>query len=184
VLVYRVLPHREDATEGNPGHPLYVHPEQGYGRWDNAELYRVLYVATTATGAVGEAFAHLSHWSQAMLLSATAGSRRRLATYQFDEQAHRLLDLDDARTLLDRGLRPTDIVKRNRVRTQQIARDIFGESAWAGLSWWSMHRAEWTLHALWNFDDIEVQGVAELRGHPGLVEAARLLAKGVDANIA
>lgn len=185
MLVCRVFPHREDAAAGDPGHPLYIHPDQGWGRWDNPDLYRVLYVAATATGAIGESFAHLSHWSQAMLpFPSIAGSRRRLATYQLAEHARPLLDLDDARVLLDRGLRPTDIVKRNRARTQQIARDIFAESAWAGLSWWSMHRPEWALHALWNFDDIETQGVTELPGHRDLHEAAVLLAKSIDPIIA
>lgn len=184
MLVYRVFPHREDAAAGSPGHPLYIHPDQGFGRWDNVELYRVLYVAGTATAAIGESFAHLSQWSQAMLpFPAIHGSRRRLVTYRL-EAAHPLLDLDDARALLDRVLRPTDVVKRNRARTQQIARGIFGESEWAGVSWWSMHRPEWTLHGLWEFDDIEVQGVAELSGHPGVYEAAVALARSVDPDIA
>jgi RES domain-containing protein len=185
VLVYRVFPHREDAAPAEPGHPLYIHPDQGLGRWDNPDLYRMLYVASSATAAIGESFAHLSHWSEAMLPFPTiTGSRRRLASYQLEEQAHPLLDLDDARAVLDRGLRPTDVVKRNRNRTQRIARDIFGESAWAGLSWWSMHRPEWVLHALWDFDHIELEAVDELPRHPGLHEAGAFLAKNVDRDLA
>jgi hypothetical protein len=86
VRVYRVFPHRDDADPGEAGHALYVQPDQGLGRWDNPELYRVLYLAASAAGTLGETFAHLTRWSTAMLpFPAVAGARRRLAVYHFDE---------------------------------------------------------------------------------------------------
>lgn len=178
MLVYRVFPHLPDAGPGEPGHPLYIHPDQGLGRWDNALLYHSLYVATTASGAVGEAFAHLSTWSRAMLpFPAIVGAVRSLAVYSLDEERHPLLDFDDPRSLLDRSLRPTDIVVRNRPRTQQIARDAFNEGAWSGLSWWSMHRPQWTLLLLWRVDGVALEAVEPLAAHPAIRDAGRLLAK-------
>jgi hypothetical protein len=105
------------------------------------------------------------------------GSVRALGVYRLDEEVQPLLDLDDARVLLDRALRPTDIVIRNRPRTQGIARSAHAEGRWAGLSWWSMHRPQWALHVLWDWSALTVQGVDPLRSHPGLVDAGRLLAK-------
>lgn len=176
-----MLPHRPGAGTEEPGHPLYIHPDQGFGRWDNPDLYRALYVAASASGAIGETFAHLSTWSRAMLpFPAIDESERVLGVYSLDEEVHPMLNLDDPRSLLDRGLRPTDVVIRNRPRTQQIARQVFAEQSWSGLSWWSMHRPQWTLQVLWRLDDINLEGIEALPGHPALRDAGRLLAKQLD----
>lgn len=185
MLLYRVFPYLTDAGAGEPGHPLYVHPDQGLGRWDNPDLYQTLYVAASASGAIGETFAHLSTWSRGMLpFPAIDGAERMLGVYSLDEDVHPLLDFDNPRSLLDRALRPTEIVIRNRPRTQQIARHAFDEGAWSGLSWWSMHRPQWSLRVLWRADDIALEGVEGLPGHPALRDAGRLLAKQVDVDLA
>lgn len=184
MLVYRVFPYRPDVDAGEPGHPLYVYPDQGSGRWDNPDLYFALYVASSASGAIGESFAHLSTWSQAMLpFPAIDGARRCLGAYSIDDDSHPLLDLDDSKVLLDRGLRPTDVVKRNRPRTQQIAREVFGEGKWSGLSWWSIHRPQWVLHALWNTESVALEDVGELPGHAALRDAGQLMAKNIDRDL-
>jgi hypothetical protein len=184
VLLYRVFPHLPGAGDGEPGHALYVHPDQGRGRWDNPSLYRAVYVASSPSAAIGETFAHLSSWTPGMLPVPTLpGASRSLASYLFDEEAHPLLSLDDAKTLLERGLRPTDVVVRNRPRTQRIAREIHAEGRWAGLTWWSMHRPQWTLHVLWRLDALVVQRIEHLAGHPGLIDAAGLLAKELDRSM-
>lgn len=143
-----------------------------------------MYLAASASGAIGETFAHLSTWSRAILpFPAIDGAERMLGIYSFDEEIHPLLDLDDPRALLDRALRPTDVVIRNRPRSQRIARDAFAEQRWSGLSWWSMHRPQWTLHMLWQAHDITVEGVQALPGHPALIDAGRLLAKKLDEDV-
>ncbi len=181
MLLYRVFPHLPRAKPGEPGHPLYVHPLQGKGRWDNPALYLARYLAASAEAAVGEAFANLSTWSPAMLAAPfPAGSVRRLGTYRIDETANPLLDLDDAQALLDRHLRPTDIVVRNRPRTQSIAGAVFAEGHWAGISWWSYHRPQWTLLTLWSTVHIADERVEDIDGHPALTDAAKVLAKHVD----
>jgi len=111
------------------------------------------------------------------------GAARSLASYVLDEEAHPLLNLDDAKTLLDRGLRPTDVVVRNRPRTQRIAREVHAEGKWAGLTWWSMHRPQWTLHVLWEVDGLTFHRVEGLVSHPGLTDAGDLLAKHLDPNM-
>jgi len=105
------------------------------------------------------------------------GSVRALGLYGFDEEAHALMDLDDARMLLEHNLRPTDVVIRNRPRTQSIARTVHSEARWAGMSWWSMHRPQWTLHVIWMPAVLSVERVEPISGHPALVDASRLLAK-------
>jgi RES domain-containing protein len=184
VLIYRVFPYLPGASSRTPGHPLYVHADQGRGRWDNADLYRTLYVATSPSGAIGETFAHLSTWSRRMLpFPAIAGAHRALGVYSIDEESHPILDFDDPRELLDRGLRPTDIVVRNRPRTQQMAREAFVERRWSGVSWWSMHRPQWTLLALWTHDTVVVEEVEPLPGHAALRDAGGLLAKQIQQDI-
>jgi hypothetical protein len=185
VLVYRVFPYLRNAADGEPGHPLYLSPNQGTGRWDNRDLYLAMYAAATPSGSVGEAFAHLSTWSAAMLrFPRVSESVRSLAVYSLDEEAHPILDLDNAKALLDRGLRPTDVVIRNRPRTQQLARDAFTERKWAGLGWWSMHRPQWALFAYWDVAGLTVERVEPLAGHPAVPNAARLLGKPLSADLA
>ncbi len=175
---------RPGAGADQPGHPLHIHADQGFGRWDNPDLYRALYVAGSASGAVGETFAHLSTWRRAMLpVPTVAGAERVLGVYSIDEDATPLIDLDDSRALLERALRPTDVVIRNRPKTQRIARDIFAEARWSGLSWWSIHRPQWTLYALWDPGAIRLEEVDQLPGHPALLDAGRLLAKQLEADI-
>jgi hypothetical protein len=179
MLVYRVFPYLPAVTDPTePGHPRYVHRLQGVGRWDNPHLYLVRYLATSPEAAVGEAFAPLATWSPAMLnYPVLAGARRVLGTYRFDEKRHPLLDLDDASALVTRNLRPNDIVRRDRARTQQIAADIYAEDRWAGLSWWPFHRPQWTLMALWAVDNLSDVQIDDLDSHPAIGDAAVVLAK-------
>lgn len=157
---------------------MFIHPDQGLGRWDNPDRYGAMYVAASPSGAIGESFAHLSTWSRAMLpFPAIPGATRALGVYRIDEEAHPLLSFDDPRALLDRALRPTDVIIRNRPRTQQIARDVSEEGRWSGLTWWSMHRPQWTLHLLWDLEDISVEDVQPLPGHPAVRDAGQLLAR-------
>lgn len=183
-MLYRVFPHVPSAGVDQPGHPTYVHHDQGSGRWDNPDLYRALYVATTAEGAIGEAFAHLSRWRSSMLdFPSVAGSRRDLVTYELDEESEPILDLDDPRSLLDRAIRPSEVVFRNRPHTQQIARDVFGEGKWSGLGWWSMHRPQWALRVLFGAGAVQMAEVESLSGHAALVAAGSRLAKVMDPDL-
>lgn len=182
--LHRIFPHRKGARRSQPGHGLYLHPDQGTGRWDNPDLYLAAYLATTSEGAVGETFAHVPAWSAAMLPFPTVpGAVRALGTYRLDEEAHPLLDLDDARALLDRGIRPSRVVWRNRPATQALTTTIHAEGRWAGITWWSMHRPQWPLVCLWDTSALVLEEVQPLVGHPAVAEAADRLAKPVDADL-
>ena len=179
MLLYRVFPYHSGAQRDEPGHPLYVQARaQGKGRWDNPTLYTIMYLSASAEAAVGETFGGLATWSPAMLrFPQIPGSVRSLGTFELEEEAHPLLDLDDASELARRGIRPTHVVIRNRPRTQQIAANIFNEGRWAGIGWWSYHRPQWTAVALWDYSGLAIRRVEDLRGHPALEAAARTLSK-------
>lgn len=137
-----------------------------------------MYLSPSPEAAIGETFGNLARWTPKMLqLPALPGSIKALGTFQFDEEAHPLLDLDDAGVLLQRGIRPSHVVVRNRPRTQQMAAAIFAEGLWSGIQWWSYHRPQWTAVALWDLAGLIVDRVDDITSHPGLAAAARALSK-------
>lgn len=188
MLVYRVFPYLDTARAGEPGHPLYLHRPQGHGRLDNPAHYDTWYFATTPEAAVGETFADLSRWSAGMFaFPKVPGARRALGTFEVDDGTP-VLDLDDARALYERRLRPTQVIARNRAVTQSWAlavydeRDDRGQRRWAGIRWWSFQRPHWTVIALWYargeapaHDVVGVEGLA--LAHVAVRDAARSLSK-------
>jgi hypothetical protein len=121
-----------------------------------------------------------------------AGRERRLALATFElPSSVRILDLDDAAVLLERGLRPTDVVRRNPAVTRAWALRIHQERSggssggkggrggrrWDGVRWWSWYRAEWPIVGLWDgtVDLVDVQPLT--LSHPSVQEAAGLLAR-------
>jgi hypothetical protein len=154
MLIYRVYPHVPTAVPGQPGHPLYL-GGQGSGRLDNPAHYRIWYLAIEPSGAIAEAFGDLDHWDDQMLAyPELPGSRKALATYRLDDDIP-LLELDDAHNLYERGLRPTQIIERNRAATQAWALRVYqerndrGSRIWQGIRWWSYHRPQWHIIGYW-----------------------------------
>lgn len=186
MLVYRVFPYLPSAADGEPGHPGYLNPGQGTGRLDNAQDYLCWYFAAEPSGAVGELFGDLGRWSEAMLLfPALPGSRRALGVYELADDTP-LLNLDDARSLLDRGLRPTQVIARNRPVTQAWALRVFqeqrdGHRTWAGVRWWSFQRPQWTIVGIWQQAGMSAPTCVRVESldlsHVVVVDAARALAK-------
>ena len=155
-----------------------MHPVQGKGRWDNPARYLVRYLALSPEASIGESFGHLATWSPGMLVAPSlSGAERCVGVYRLDETTNPLLDLDDAHELVRRDLRPTDVVIRNRPRTQQIAAEIFTESRWAGIQWWSYQRPQWAVAALWATVPLTCEDVVAIPENPALDDAARTLAK-------
>ena len=155
MLLYRVFPSLDSAGEGEPGHPSYIHKPQGKGRLDNPGDYTCWYLSGESSGAVGEVFGDLTSWVDDMFeVPFLAGARRALGTYFIPDDTP-LLDLDDAKNLLDRGLRPTQVIIRNRPATQAWALAIFkeanadGSRKWQGVRWWSYQRPSWQIYGLW-----------------------------------
>lgn len=188
MLVYRTYPYLASAAEDESGHPMYLHHPQGRGRLDNANDYDVWYFGLTPETAVAETFADLNVWRRTMFdFPAVPGSKRTLGVFEIPDNAA-LLDLDDANTLRDRALRPTQVIARNRPVTQGWALDIYreatttGERKWDGVRWWSYHRPHWVVIALWNprhenpIHTFVKNEKLSLR-HPAVVSAARSLGK-------
>ncbi|WP_155345846.1 RES domain-containing protein [Acrocarpospora pleiomorpha] len=184
MLVYRVFPQLADADPGGEGHALYLHKDQGAGRLDNQGHYSVWYFALEQSGAIGEAFGNLSAWSDEMFsFPKLAGSQRSLATYALPDDSS-LLDLDDAHNLLSRGLRPTQVMERNRSATQSWALRIFlerngsGSRCWDGVRWWSFHRPSWRIVGYWGDEPPRLVKVESLGlEHEAVIDAARALNK-------
>jgi hypothetical protein len=169
MLVYRIFPHLPSAAPGAPGHPCYLHPSRGGGRLDNPARYSVWYLSYDACGAIGEVFGNQQTWSDAM--------------FAFPDDLP-TLDLDDAHTLLVRGLRPTQVVERNRSVTQAWALRIYderndhGQQMWQGVKWWSFHRPQWRLLGYWGSMPPAVVNVEALNTkHYAIVDAANTLCK-------
>ncbi len=134
-------------------HPLYVPIDrQGQGRFDNPHLYAAIYASTTAQGAIGETFGNYSRWLPAEITRQVDGRARCLVTIEVPDTVV-LRDLDDPHVLLDLGLRPTDIVRRDRGHTQEVANAVWqtrADSGVRGFSWWSYWRPVWTMVAMWS----------------------------------
>jgi len=183
VLLYRVFPYLAATGPGDPGHPGYLHGPQGKGRLDNPDEYACWYLSAEASGAVGEVFADLGRWGPEMFdVPFLAGGERALGVYEVPEGAP-VLDLDDAKNLLDRGLRPTQVIERNRPATQAWALNIFqerdagGSRRWKGVRWWSYHRPQWRIFGLWDIAPANVTVEVLGLGHPAVLNAARALSK-------
>lgn len=183
--MYRVFPYLRQASSSNdPGHPLYVHEGVATGRLDNPAYFSTRYFALEPPGAIGEVFGDLEYWSQSMFqFPALPGANRALGTYSVSDDLN-VLDLDDARNLLNRGLRPTQVVERNRSASSAWAKDIWeergpnGYRAWAGVRWWSYHRPAWRVLGVWGQLSLDVVDVAVLSiDHPAVRDAARSLSK-------
>lgn len=186
MLLYRVFPHLPSAAAGMPGHAYYLHPSSGAGRLDNPSRYSVWYLSHDACGAIGEVFGNQEAWSDAMFsFPKLPGSRRALATFTLPDDLP-VLDLDDAQTLLDRGLRPTQVVSRNRSATQTWAlrvyeeRDDRGQQKWHGVKWWSFHRPQWRLMGYWGPMQPRIVDVEPLdTKHYAVLDAANTLCKSI-----
>lgn len=171
---------------GDRFHPLYVPLDrQGGGRFDNPHRYAALYGSTTAQGAVGEAFGSYARWLPAEVTRTADGRPRCLVELEVPDDVQ-LVDLDDCQTLGDLGLRPSDVVRRDRDHTQEVALSVWlsmPNTYIRGFRWWSYWRPEWSVAVLWSdstdppwFPFAAVAGVEPLElDHPAVVLAAEVL---------
>ncbi|MBY6366918.1 RES family NAD+ phosphorylase [Rhodococcoides corynebacterioides] len=182
MLLYRIAPYSSAAADSSqPGHPSYLHkPAQGYGRVDNAGIYDVWYLSRTEAGAVGEVFARYTEWQEVMFdFRAIAGARYALHTYSVHDDC-KIIDLDDAQALVDVGLRPTQVVTRNRTVTQRWAQKLYNQTtmtgmAWDGVQWWSRHHSDWPVLGLWRTAPTYVRTSELSMAHSAVVDAAGTL---------
>jgi hypothetical protein len=182
VRVHRVFPHVRHADPGSIGHANYLPTTQGGGRLDNPESYVMRYFGESAVAAVAERFGELDVWDEIMFRQ-RSGARLALATFELPPSV-RLLDMDDAQVLVDRELRPTQVVRRDLAVTQAWALKVHqertsprGKPRWDGIRWWSWYRPEWPVLGIWAGEPelIDVQPL-DLK-HPAVREAATLLGR-------
>jgi len=160
---------------------MYINT-QGRGRLDNPGHYRIWYLALEPTGAIAETFGDLDQWNPEMFEDREIpASRRALAIYHLPDDMP-LLDLDDARNLYTRGLRPTQIIERNRAATQAWALTVYNERndrgarIWQGIKWWSFHRPQWRIIGYWGDSDPHLLKIEELAlATPAVADASTAL---------
>ena len=181
MLLYRVAPYLATVRDSAlSGHPEYLHRPQGNGRVDNPRLYDVWYLSLTEAGAVGEVFASHPEWNDEVFdFKKLPGARFALHTFSIPDNC-RIIDLDDAQYLADRGLRPTQIVSLNRTVTQAWAENLFHEQAasgpaWDGARWWSRLHPDWPVVGLWRTKPTFVRTSTLALTHPAVVDAAQTL---------
>lgn len=178
--LYRVFPWLTTAREGEPGHALYVPEPSGAGRVDNPTRYRVLYLSDSPAGAVAEAFGTLKLWTAQMFVRPDLpGSMRAVAAYEVADDVT-IFDLDDAASLGSLGLRPSQVVTRERPVTQKWALTIYEQGKWAGVRWWSYYDPTWYSYAVWDLPALTLDPGAvqplSIDASP-VVEAAEVLGR-------
>lgn len=167
---YRVFPYIPTAGDEPGG--VFFRPSGGKNRADSPTpgVYRCLYVGDSAEGSIAEAFGRFDVWDSNVIEAdpaapALPGSRFALATYDIPDTV-RIQNLDDAQALLSEGLRPSQVVTRDRGVTQAWAARIQSRSLHVGVAWWSYYDSTWRSTALWDI------------GHLSLVGTPRLLTTG------
>lgn len=154
-------------------------PRGAAGRVDNPEHYAALYLSDEPGGACAEAFAYLSVWDDSLLLGSPLlpGSMAGIGTFRLDAE---VCDLDDAARLVALGLRPSEVVTRDRTVTQAWALRVFTEQRCAGVRWWSYYDPRWGSHGIWDTDTLTVDAVEPVSlDHPGVLVAAEVLSRPV-----
>ena len=180
--LYRVVPFLADSQPDEPGGDRYI-PPQGAGRFDNPEVYSVLYLSGSEAGAIAEAFGRFPEWTPAILSGSPSllGSLPALGRYRLAEDAQ-VCNLDDPARLAQFNLRPSEVVSRDHVHTRAWARRIFDLGQFAGVRWWSCYDPQWASVGLWDVRRLTVEEVRPLRlSDPALVEASRTIMRRIVA---
>jgi hypothetical protein len=176
-VLYRSFARSADATEHEPGGPLFVPRwNQGAGRHDNPYEYGTLYASRSPESAVAE-YLHYFRGQSVSDADLRFADGRALHLAAIDDgEIPALPDLDDPQELVAQKLRPSAVATRDRSVTQAIALELFGTGA-EGFSWWSTIEAAWinvTLFAERAIERLSLAGEPEaLRtSHPAVVQAA------------
>lgn len=164
---YRVFPYLTNAAQEDPGGVFYRTPG-GKNRADSPTpgVYRCLYVGDTAAGSIAETFGRFETWDRDLIEAYSCapslpGSRFALATYDLPAGIA-VRSLDDAHALVSEGLRPSEVVTRDRAVTQAWSAKIHSTSFYAGVMWWSYYDSGWQSAALWDIAALTLVGSPRL----------------------
>jgi hypothetical protein len=177
VIFYRCFPFDAGTAAHEAGGALFVPPSQGLWRIDNADLYDVLYLSERPEGAIAETFGRYSIWRAATFTNA-AGQAYALARYALRGDAS-VVDLDDAGELVRLRLKPSDVVSRDRTKTQLWAREIYLENRGIGVGWWSYYEPDIHTFGLWDVSAIALDGKPVVLGidHPDVRATAERISR-------
>lgn len=105
----------------------------------------------------------------------STGAMRVVAEYELADTTQ-VLDLDDVVGLAELGIRPSEVVTRDRAVTQAWALRAYRRDRWAGIRWWSYYDARWYSYGLWDIAGLRFREVHALSiEQPALLEAASVL---------
>jgi len=169
VTLYRVFPYDPSAAPTEPGGALF-RPSGGRGRIDNPTLYRTLYAGNEPECAIAELFGAYAVWDAAMFVH-SSGLHYSLATLK-SSGALSVWNMNDTEHLAQLELHPTDVIVRDRDRTQQWAARIFEMHRYSGISWWSYYGPQWQSCGLWDLSGIQEVVVTALSIDDSIVRNA------------
>jgi hypothetical protein len=139
----------------------------------------VLYACASALTAVAESFAFEPSPWDARILYRADDLQYHLATLEIPDD-HAVCDLDDPQSLLDRKLRPSQVITRDRTTSQAWALRIFQEERWSGISWWSFYDPDTFAVGLWRLDRADLMATRPLTMHDSaMTGAAELLNRSI-----
>lgn len=176
--VFRVYPHVEGASAGEPGDARYVHPHQGSGRWDNPDLYRMRYFGCTPEAAIAETFGSLARWRPGMFEHPGLGAKRRLAEFELPDTL-RVAALAEPEMLSRFGMRANEVAERLPARTQRVAAQIYGTAQFDAISWWSYYHPSLTNLAVWAGEAQLIRTDALTIDHPAVQACAHLIVRDI-----
>lgn len=181
MLVHRVHLWHADAKPSEPYSAEFIPPQQGYGRWDNPDLYTLRYLATSPEGAIIEAFGSHAIWREDMFRTGDSSHTiRALSTFDLPEDTV-FADLSDPRLLIEYNVTVTEVVKRNPRATQRLAARLFQSHEFDGIAWWSYYQPSLTLIALFQPDEAQLVDTVPLSLDLSEVqEAARLVVRTIE----
>lgn len=141
--LWRVFPYDLIGAPGEPFSAALVPPRQGAGRFDVPDLSPAWYFGESAVHAVAETIQGLRGQTlDAADLVRSGFPLARVAARLPAAIAAGIVDLCDSAELMARGIRPDHLASRDRVTTQQIARDLAAERV-PGFRWWSSLAGDW-----------------------------------------
>ena len=178
MILYRVFPYDVSAAPTEPGGALFVPQASGLGRIDNAALYDVLYLSAHSEAAIAEAFGPLPIWRPQTFVHANGNPYALAAFTAPDDLA--FFDLNDVRALDAIGIRhPSDVVTRDRTRTQAWAKIVFDRQCYVGARWWSFYNPDWPMLGLWDVRSLRLEHAPAIidATHPAVRDAATAIVR-------
>lgn len=127
---------------------------------------------------MAERFGNLAAWTEEMLAPPPALEHCTTCLVEYESGRTAACDIDDAHELVRLGLRPSEVVTRDRSRSQGWAESIWRERRWDGVRWWSYYGSHWGSFGLWDTTKLRVVRVTALsRDHSAVARAATMIVR-------